>query len=49
MQPVEHKNKVTTFATAFTCLPKNQKQKLEFYIVSYSISFWDGKLTFNIV
>ena len=49
MQSTGHKNKVTTFATAFTCLPKNHKQQLHLYVGYYSISFLDAKSTFNIV
>ena len=44
-----HTNNVTIFTTAFTCLPKNQKQQLHFYTGYYSIEFWDAKSTFNIV
>ena len=49
MQPRRNKNKVTIFATAFACLPKNKKQQLHFYIGYYAISFWDAKYTFSII
>ena len=40
MQPMRHKNTITIFAAAFTCLPINQKEQLHFYTVYYAIRFW---------